>query len=144
MKPACIAAKSLFEAVRGATAAREELLDLLSYCVLILSIVLDNALVSDLPAHVKMALQQLTEKIVSNIEAIDIESLVTDDVVDTTLAPLQIIQDKLEEMMKPVAFVLPDVQSDATPQEFTAWANSVSGDELVAAVEDVLEYELIW
>lgn len=63
VKPACVVVKSLFEAVRGATVAREELQDLLSYCVLILSIVLDNALASDLPAHIQMALQKVTDEV---------------------------------------------------------------------------------
>ncbi|CAM9835379.1 unnamed protein product, partial [Sphacelaria rigidula] len=60
VKPVCVVLSALFEAAKGATAAREELLDLLSYCVLITSIVLDNARAPELPAHIQKALQQVT------------------------------------------------------------------------------------
>ncbi|CAM9482616.1 unnamed protein product, partial [Sphacelaria rigidula] len=63
VKPACVVLSALFEAVKGATAAREELLDLLSYCVLITSIVLDNARAAELPAHIQAALQQVASEI---------------------------------------------------------------------------------
>ncbi|CAM9231963.1 unnamed protein product, partial [Sphacelaria rigidula] len=63
VKPACAVLSALFEAVKGATAAREELLDLLSYCVLITSIVLDNARAPELPAHIQTAVQQVTKEI---------------------------------------------------------------------------------
>ncbi|CAM9843488.1 unnamed protein product, partial [Sphacelaria rigidula] len=63
VKPAFVVLRALFEAVKGATAAREALLDLLSYCVLITSIVLDNARAPELPAHIQMALQQLRVEI---------------------------------------------------------------------------------
>ncbi|CAM9102744.1 unnamed protein product, partial [Sphacelaria rigidula] len=63
VKPACVVLGALFEAVRGATAAREEMLDLLSYCVLITSIILDSARAPELPAHIQTALQLVTVEI---------------------------------------------------------------------------------
>lgn len=59
LRPVCVGLNVLFEAVKGATAAREELLDLLSYCVLITSIILDNAREPELPTHTRTALEQV-------------------------------------------------------------------------------------
>lgn len=63
LKPVCFGLHELFAAVKGATAAREELIGLLSYCVSITSIVLNQALLADLPEHIKKALRDVETEI---------------------------------------------------------------------------------
>lgn len=63
LKPVCFGVQELFAAVQGATAAREELIDLLGYGVSITSIVLNHALLADLPKHVKRALRDVEAEI---------------------------------------------------------------------------------
>lgn len=63
LTPVCNGLEELFAAVKGATAAREDLIDLLSYCVLILSIVLNQALLAGLPEQIKQALRDVEARI---------------------------------------------------------------------------------
>lgn len=63
LKPVCVGLEKLFGAVEGATDAREELIELLSYCVRVVSIVLNQALLADLPAHIKEALEGVEARI---------------------------------------------------------------------------------
>lgn len=63
LRPVCFGLQELFVAVEGATAAREELIDLLGYCVSITSIVLEHALLADLPEHIKRALRDVEAEI---------------------------------------------------------------------------------
>lgn len=63
LKPVCVGLQELFAAVKGATAAREELISLLSYCVSITTIVLNQALLADLPVHIKSAIRGVEAEI---------------------------------------------------------------------------------
>eukprot|EP00752_Nemacystus_decipiens_P007809 g6974.t1 len=63
LRPVCFGLEEFFAAVKGATAAREELIDLLSHCVSITSIVLNQALLADLPEHIMRALRGVEAEI---------------------------------------------------------------------------------
>ena len=63
LKPICMGLQELFAAIKGATAAREELISLLSNCVSIANIVLSQALLADLPKHITDALHQVEDEI---------------------------------------------------------------------------------
>lgn len=63
LRPVCFGLQALFAAVEGATVAREELIDVLGYCVWVTSIVLDHALLADLPEHIIRALRDVEAEI---------------------------------------------------------------------------------
>ena len=63
LRPVCFGLQELFAAVEGATAAREELIDLLGYCVSITSVVLNQALLAELPGHITRALRDVEAEI---------------------------------------------------------------------------------
>lgn len=63
LRPVCFGLEELFAAVQGATAAREELISLLGYCVSVTSIVLNQALLVDLPENIKKALKDVEAEI---------------------------------------------------------------------------------
>eukprot|EP00752_Nemacystus_decipiens_P002861 g2662.t1 len=63
LRPLCFGLQELFAAVEGSTAAREELINLLGYCVTITSTVLNQALLADLPEHITRALRDVEAEI---------------------------------------------------------------------------------
>eukprot|EP00752_Nemacystus_decipiens_P014194 g12623.t1 len=63
LRPVCFGLQELFAAVEGSTAAREELIDLLGYCVTITSNVLNQTLLADLPEHIKRAVGEVEAEI---------------------------------------------------------------------------------
>eukprot|EP00752_Nemacystus_decipiens_P018671 g16739.t2 len=63
LRPVCFSLQELFAAVEGATAAREELIDLLGYCVRVTSYVLNQTLLADLPEHINRALRDVEAEI---------------------------------------------------------------------------------